>query len=815
MPSKPAVSFLLCTVRPDAAYVEHPSWHVLDKVVEDLSCQTFQDFELIIVDGVASRHKSWTPKIEHQFDILHMSPSPRSVWVLARKSAISAYRNTGIAAARGELIINLDDCGELPWNLTEQFYHAWKRDGVLPGLCWPEQRDHREPGLVEVPTQGHYGFGSYPRELAFDLNGYDELYDGGQGLEDVDWTHRVLKQAQQRLLYLPGFYIHDQSKHSEEALDLGQPIVKCCNLAWRWSRVKNDDARANVVSIVSKRSQYDAFETLLGPCELLSSEGRCKHHAERYECGYLKAGFADRQHPYARILLKHHQFSFELKDRNNEANGRRFEGHRRGSGQGGGGSAHLASGLPESGSVDCSDAAPSDEDNVSARRQESVQAGDGSSQEDVGAELIGSSPPLFERSLAWAFIKAQLNNYEANVIVDVGANAGGFIEAIGRYLMPHDFAFLVEPSPHYVRVLKEQQAHLPCASQVIKRAVGAVTDIYEANFYQAYSLMTDEEAHAAGVIDRKSEREQHPEKFTVRQTSLDKLFLEGSISLRDNVTLLKIDVDGREAQVLEGGQDFIATFRPLIFLELSHMQKDFFGVDVKELAAQLVKDWKFAPFYVEPHPLGHNPIPLYKLIKFWPTNTSFDVLFVPEERVEDLYRFVQEQASYPLASCKAHPPPACDLEKPTPFDPSWFYRMADRWTCTPAEPWKPTLHPSDLIPTLFNFLGWGTDPVLNYIATISGCGVVAHGFLKQTKPLHREYLPSEIEDVLKDDSVFDYVQMTDTLDQISKKQGAELLTWIMHAKHAIVTSSSTWSPWEFEEFGFRTFLNGAMVVGVR
>jgi glycosyltransferase involved in cell wall biosynthesis len=144
----PKITVLLCTVRPDQGYIEHPEWHVIGKVVEDLSKQTFTDFELVVVDGLYQRdHVAWKPAavggaylwphdetaavvgewhILDGFQLTWLPPKP-NLWVRNKKVAISTYRNTGIAAARGELIVNLDDCCELPPDYLEHFWSAWSR----------------------------------------------------------------------------------------------------------------------------------------------------------------------------------------------------------------------------------------------------------------------------------------------------------------------------------------------------------------------------------------------------------------------------------------------------------------------------------------------------------------------------------------------------------------------------------------------------------------------------------------------------------------------------------------------------------------
>jgi FkbM family methyltransferase len=70
----------------------------------------------------------------------------------------------------------------------------------------------------------------------------------------------------------------------------------------------------------------------------------------------------------------------------------------------------------------------------------------------------------------------------------------------------------------------------------------------------------------------------------VRTTTLDKI-AETHPELRPN--LLKIDVEGYETKVLQGGLLFITTFRPVIFLELSDEHLHYQGSSPAELLSLL------------------------------------------------------------------------------------------------------------------------------------------------------------------------------------------------------------------------------------
>jgi len=287
----PAVSLIPCTVRDPHGYRDHPEWDTIGKVIIDLAAQVdAPPFELVIVDGLHhSRGLAQQRDVGNvPFPCIHIPPR-ETVWTRLHKVAISAFRNTGIAAASGELIINLDDCCIIPPNFVATFWRAWLRHRTALALTWPQRGDQRVPGPVVRPG-GVYGFCSFPRELALEVNGYDECYDGGQGLEDADMSTRLFHAGlQQALIQLPGFDIEAQTSHSPDAIDPQRSIVKCCNLAWNTQRVWRNIQVANL----AKDWTPEALRRLVGPCILLHKEsGMCEHHLWHQKCAYLEQGFA-------------------------------------------------------------------------------------------------------------------------------------------------------------------------------------------------------------------------------------------------------------------------------------------------------------------------------------------------------------------------------------------------------------------------------------------------------------------------------------------------------------------------------------------
>jgi Methyltransferase domain len=203
------VSVVLNTARSDDSFRGLP---ILGSILGDLEKQTFRDFEFIIVDGL--HHDRHRDLIGHPypFRVLHVPPK-QTVMVKDGRCSICAYKNTGFAHARGELIITIDDGCKLDEGFIARVVEEWDERGNMLNAMYegihddgtPMERigaiDSRgiylgqdgrcvgKPGDYQRPPM--YGFASFPLEAVLTVNGYDEMYDGARGLEDCDMGWRL------------------------------------------------------------------------------------------------------------------------------------------------------------------------------------------------------------------------------------------------------------------------------------------------------------------------------------------------------------------------------------------------------------------------------------------------------------------------------------------------------------------------------------------------------------------------------------------------------------------------------------------------
>lgn len=160
----------------------------------DADGKPFTDYEVVIVD-----RDNPLPRREVAHAVRHTVGGVRCVrpratpWTRQGAFAPNAARNTGLVYARGDVIVGLDDCFELSprylWR-TAQLARA----GLYPAAVLRQvdaSVDYGPQPLGAIgPDEVVGGLCAYPRAVAYDLNGWDERYDGASG-GDVDFTLRL------------------------------------------------------------------------------------------------------------------------------------------------------------------------------------------------------------------------------------------------------------------------------------------------------------------------------------------------------------------------------------------------------------------------------------------------------------------------------------------------------------------------------------------------------------------------------------------------------------------------------------------------
>lgn len=172
------------------------------------------------------------------------------------------------------------------------------------------------------------------------------------------------------------------------------------------------------------------------------------------------------------------------------------------------------------------------------------------SSDDTYLDAIGGN---FEPEMVSLFEKLIKKE---DFVVDVGANIGCtailFSGLAARVVA-------IEASPTTYKILKVNLEQNRCANvQCVNRALGASPGVLE--------LTRSSDNRAGGFISNKVKPGAGHTTETVEIARLDDLS-----QLRDeNVDFIKIDVEGFEKNVIEGGRRTISESKPLVVLELNH-----------------------------------------------------------------------------------------------------------------------------------------------------------------------------------------------------------------------------------------------------
>lgn len=146
-------------------------------------------------------------------------------------------------------------------------------------------------------------------------------------------------------------------------------------------------------------------------------------------------------------------------------------------------------------------------------------------------------------------------------VVDVGANVGAHALPLARAVGPTGRVVAVEPTvAAFGRLCRNRDLNPDLVARLITvhAALGAPNGSLKPSYYSAWPLEDDDLRHP---VHRGAERSTANARFT----TLDDLVQSLGIN---HVSVIKIDVDGGELEVLEGSRGVIQRDRPVVFFEL-------------------------------------------------------------------------------------------------------------------------------------------------------------------------------------------------------------------------------------------------------
>jgi len=175
---------------------------------------------------------------------------------------------------------------------------------------------------------------------------------------------------------------------------------------------------------------------------------------------------------------------------------------------------------------------------------------------DFSIYLLGS----FERSTVLALQKLVR---PSDVVFDIGANIGAHTLGLARSVGPSGRVFAFEPADFAFAKLRCNLALNPeleartFPQQILLAAEPAETA--HQGIYASWPLKKDDSVHP----------KHRGRLVTSRGASIDTL--DGFVERQgiDRLNLIKIDIDGHELPVLQGGLEVLTRFRPILVIEMS------------------------------------------------------------------------------------------------------------------------------------------------------------------------------------------------------------------------------------------------------
>ena len=277
------ISVIVYTARDDRPYLEREDLHCFDPVTQTLAAQEFRDFELIVVDALWDQRGDWFAEHPQPFPVKHVPPRANQ-WHAMGRPAVACQCNTGLAHAEGDLCwIGAENNLYPPhllglvWNLYEQqgiipvAYYGFVRVGAHPREAKPMPvavpdmlgypgasalyADHRadrwlEPDAPEMSLCHHqntFAYMALPTELALEINGYDEAFDGDLDTMDVDLGSRIQMAGHWDALKMHRrvYVVEPMTWSSWRSRIVRGPVIKCGYGMWLWAR-KFQRVRANL-----------------------------------------------------------------------------------------------------------------------------------------------------------------------------------------------------------------------------------------------------------------------------------------------------------------------------------------------------------------------------------------------------------------------------------------------------------------------------------------------------------------------------------------------------------------------------------------
>lgn len=210
------ISLIIHTASPDDFLRPQGIPSYFEALVENLTHQTFKQFELIYVDTYYAENRAHFRTVTG-IPIKHVPVhKDHRYWYDRGNCYIAAAKNTGILYADGDLCVSCDDAEFFPPLFLDRYWYYYARHGVymhalhkrfrslliadgklvMPPIGDEYVNDHRWEHLTDGKRRHQYGTWcfagtSFSLGDALTLNGFNERMDGCKSLEDCEFGLRL------------------------------------------------------------------------------------------------------------------------------------------------------------------------------------------------------------------------------------------------------------------------------------------------------------------------------------------------------------------------------------------------------------------------------------------------------------------------------------------------------------------------------------------------------------------------------------------------------------------------------------------------
>jgi FkbM family methyltransferase len=172
-----------------------------------------------------------------------------------------------------------------------------------------------------------------------------------------------------------------------------------------------------------------------------------------------------------------------------------------------------------------------------------------------------------------------------DLVLDIGANYGMWTAPLSRAVREKGRVYAFEPIPFTVNTLKTVVKLLRLRNvEIVSKACGEESGTVQFTLpVQDSGAISAGQAHFATRDDERQGKENHVHWQGVREVECEVVALDEFLPEVEELTFLKLDIEGAEIFACRGAQKLIAEHMPTIVCEINRWFLEGYGLSVDEL----------------------------------------------------------------------------------------------------------------------------------------------------------------------------------------------------------------------------------------